>query len=82
LINHRFLTLRCMPSYHLNSKFCIQHLTVSLFHYNLTTSSNTLHELWDLILHLKRLLDWLRLSAEMEFPDMKFWSIQIRFYFL
>lgn len=46
------------------------------------TSSNILQELWDLILPLKRLLDWQRLSAEMEFPDMKFWSIQARFYFL
>jgi len=46
------------------------------------TSSNILHELCDLILLFKRLLDRQRLSAEMEFPDMKFWSIQARFYFL
>jgi hypothetical protein len=71
-----------MPSYHQNSTFYFQHLAVSLFHYNLMTSSNTLQELWNLILPLKRLLEWLRLSDEMEFPDMKFRSIQTRFYFL
>jgi hypothetical protein len=53
-----------------------------LFHYNLMTLSNTLQKLCNLILPLKSLLDWLRLSTEMEFPDMKFWSIQTRFYFL
>ena len=46
------------------------------------TSSKSLQELWNLILPLKRSLDWQRLSAEMYFPDTKFWSIQTRFYFL